>query len=267
MIANKQVALERVREAGESSGFRPLLRRELGAWWKTSKWFKQLLIWLAIMNGMLLLVSATGRLDSAPHPPALILQEGLDVFFNLGMMAASLGAVIVTQGAIIGERQSGTAAWVLSKPASRRCFILSKFVAYAFSLLLLVVGLQGIIAFVQIGLWSGMAVNLPGFAAGVGLIALSALFYLALSLMLGTFYRGRGAVTGTAIGFIFLGQILSGVLPVTQYILPSRFSDAAVALAAGQDLPANFWIAPIATLVWTVLMLAIALLRFEREEL
>ena len=42
------------------------------------------------------------------------------------MVASVIAVVAKTQGAIIGEKQLGTAAWVLSKPASRRAFVLAK---------------------------------------------------------------------------------------------------------------------------------------------
>jgi len=63
-------------------------------------------------------------------------------------MALPIVAIIIAQDAIIGERQSGTAAWVLSKPVSRPAFILSKLVAGAIGLLVTGIVIQGVVAYI-----------------------------------------------------------------------------------------------------------------------
>lgn len=83
----------------------------------------QALIWLLVVNGMLAMV-----LFSAPGEAR---SEGFIIFSIFTGMCASLGAIIFTQGRIVGEKQSGTAAWMLSKPASHVALLLSKLLATA----------------------------------------------------------------------------------------------------------------------------------------
>jgi len=44
--------------------------------------------------------------------------------------------VVTIQGTIIGEKDQGTAAWMMSKPVSRTSFIMSKIVAHTFGFLI-----------------------------------------------------------------------------------------------------------------------------------
>ena len=71
-------------------------------------------------------------------------------------VVAPFAAIIMGQDAILGERLSGTAAWVLSKPLRRPAFILAKLIAYGLGLLATWVVLPGAIAYFEFGLsaWS-----------------------------------------------------------------------------------------------------------------
>jgi len=85
--------------------------------------------------------------------------------------------------------------------------------------------------------------------------------------MLGTLFDSRGAIAGIGTGFLVGGFVLRNLLPpeplvVTPWLLP----DIGSALALGQPLP-SFWFIPIAaTSILTVVMMAVALLRFHHEE-
>jgi ABC-2 type transport system permease protein len=48
-----------------------------------------------------------------------VLELGRQIFFGLGILALSLGAIVLLQDSIIEEKNNGTAEWVLSKPVSR----------------------------------------------------------------------------------------------------------------------------------------------------
>jgi len=43
-------------EQGWRQGFSNMLRKESGEWWHTSRWWKQSLIWLLFVNGILAIV-------------------------------------------------------------------------------------------------------------------------------------------------------------------------------------------------------------------
>jgi ABC-2 type transport system permease protein len=45
------------------------------------------------------------------------------------------GVVVTIQGSVIGEKDQGTAEWVMSKPVSRASFVMWKIVAHSFGFL------------------------------------------------------------------------------------------------------------------------------------
>lgn len=249
-----------VKETGWRRGFANLLSRENGAWWRTRTWLVQTLIWLAILNGILAAVNA----EAGPN-------EGLNVFLIMSGIAPVIGLVIIGQDAIIGEKQSGTAAWILSKPASRTSFILSKLVAHSLGALVTMVIIQGAIAFLQITA-AGKVLPIGSFAAALGLIFLNLMFYLTLTLMLGTLFNGRGPVIGIAMALLWGWQIGLAIAPWLGQILPwgmvAQVGPTAppmvVQVALGKPIAS---VTPIvATALWSLAFVVIALWRFNREE-
>ena len=176
-----------------------------------------------------------------------------------------MGAAILGMGTIISEKQSGTAAWVLSKPLSRTAFITAKLLALSLGLLVIAILLQGLVAFGQIAAVTRELPGLVPFAIGLGVIAVHTLFYLTLVVMLGTYLNSRGAVVGIAVGLLF-GQQLAGNLlgPVAMY-LPNSLGALATLASMGEPLPS---VVPVAvTALLSVVFVAAALWRFGREEL
>ena len=259
-------ALHPVVEPGWRRGFRNLLRNETDLRWGRGRWLTTSLLWVAILNGFVLLVALANAQDGSMSPAA-IASDCAQVFVSIGALATAIGVVVGAQGSIVREKQLGTAAWVLSKPVSRRAFILAKLFAHALSFLSLSLILPTVVYYAQsLILWRQLPAALPFWSAWL-LVALHLLFYLALTLMLGTFYNNRGPVSGIGLGFLFGGLILPNVLPEwTMLIFPWPFAELARALVAGKILPALWPIPVMATLVWTLLFLIIALWRFEREE-
>ena len=189
-IMTTPARLQPVQPWGWRRGLGNLLGKEFGAWWRTPMAWVHALIWLVVINGMVALVAVATQLD--PEATDQLSTAGLSIFFIFGGLAAAVGAIITTQGAIIGERQLGTAAWILSKPAARSAFILAKLIAHSVGLLGLTLVLQAPIAIAQLAVWTGQTPPLLPFLAGVGVLALHLLFYLTLTLMLGVLFRGRG---------------------------------------------------------------------------
>jgi hypothetical protein len=74
-------------------------------------------------------------------------------------------------------------------------------------------------------------------------------------------------VTGIGFGFLFGGLILTDFLPQwVTLIFPWSLKDVAAGLASGKALPAMWFIPVIATAVWAILFMGMALWRFRREE-
>lgn len=115
-------------------------------------------------------------------------------------------------------------------------------------------------------LWRQLPAAFPFWSAWL-LVALHLLFYLALTLMLGTIFNARGPGSGIGFGFLFGGLLLPNVLPEwTLLIFPWPFAELARALVAGKPIPVVWPIPVIATILWSAFFVLVALWRFEREE-
>ncbi len=115
--------LQAVHEPGWRRGFANLLGNENRMWWGTRKWLVHILLWLVILNGLILLIGLTDGPDL--NNPSKLYETLVQVLFQVGTLATAIGVVTTEQGAIVREKQLGTAAWVLSKPVSRSAFVLA----------------------------------------------------------------------------------------------------------------------------------------------
>jgi ABC-2 type transport system permease protein len=254
--------LQHVLERGWRRGFGNLFRSENNLRWGRNRWMLSALIWLVILNGFVFLV-AYGEADSGRLTPAEIAAESTAIFMTFGTIAAAVGVITGVQGAVIREKQLGTAAWVLSKPVSRSALVLAKMLSYSIAFLLLPLLLTSLAFYAQSQMLWGQTPALPGFLAGWLVMALHMLFYVAFTIMLSS----RGPVSAIGLGFLFGGQIFPNFLPAwATMIFPWKLSELAPALTLGQSLPPGWLIPVIATAIWTVVFIVIALWRFEREE-
>jgi ABC-2 type transport system permease protein len=250
---------------GWRAGFGNLLDKELGSWWRTRRWIVHLVLWPGV-TGFFMLMVWLDRGDNWTAAGGL--RESTQLFFQLIGFFALIGAVLVTQGAIVGERRSGTAAWVLTKPTTRKAFVLAKFVGITLSFLTLSLAIPALVWLVQVRLQWGAGPGAGHFLEALGLLALHQAFYVTLTLMLGTLFRHRGAVAGSALGFWIAGTIAPNVVPkwITA-LTPWMLVPSAPAVALWQPVEVMLWQPALATAGLAVLCLAVALLQFEREEL
>ncbi len=274
---------------GRLQGFANLLRNENRLWWRTSRWWVQILIWLAIANGILFLV--IGVAPKMENPPgqdsstqaAQVSGEagdvqdslatlGLTVFLKMAGIAIAIGVIVLAQDTLIGEKQSGTAAWVLSKPSSRSAFILSKVISSALGILITMALFQGGIAYLILFLVTGKAFPILPYAGAIGMLFLSLLFWLALAMMLSALSNLRGLVIGIPL-FLILGfSLFVEVVPWTADFMPWNLTSAvaatrpamSVALVLGQ--PILTMMPLFATLIGCVVFTLIAIWRFQKEE-
>ena len=250
-------------ERGWRRGFVNLLRNEVGAWTQTRTWWVQFAIWIGILNGLLLLPLVLLR-DMFTAEASGPLASGIEMFFTIGALAPSIGIVILTHGAIITERQLGTAAWVLSKPVSRTAFVLAKFVANALGILVTGVLAPAVIAYAALSIEHGAPLPAGSFAGATGLIALTVLFYLSLTIVLGTLLRARGPVLAVPIVLLLVGDGLVGLWPALAHVGPWLLGRMAMLIAQGMPLLSGW--AVLTTAGLSVAFLALAIWRFGREE-
>jgi len=250
---------------GWRGGLNNLFRLEFGKWWKANLWWIQALIWVVVINGIL-----------APiiwSPEGAEIAEGTQLYAVFSGLFTSIAVVIIMQDAIVGEVEAGTAAWVLSKPASRSSFILAKWVANLFGVLVTMLVLPGIVAYLQISLAGGEWLDPFNFALGIGALWVYLAYYLTLTLMLGTFFHHRGPVIGIPLALAFGQQMLFGLLPSLSNVLPwviavpaGEFQQSIASAYINAQQP--FSTLPlVVTLVSIFIFLGLSLWRFEKEEL
>ncbi len=258
--------------AGWSRGIRNVLRGELNSWFNTRTWWSQILIWAASINLIFLMVALSVKRAEGSG-------EGLGMdsimIFNIFMgLVGPIGVSIIMQSAVVGEKRSGTAAWVLSKPVSRFAFILSKLIANTLGIAVTMVLAQGLIAYLIEGLVVGVWLPVGGFLAGLGVHLVNILFYLTLTLMLGTVFEHGAPVIGIPLAFLFSQNFIASIYPELVKLLPwtlaiplnnSTELPLAAALMTGAPLPS---LVPLfATMAASVIFVVMALWAFNRQEL
>jgi ABC-2 type transport system permease protein len=247
-------------------GFGRLFAKEMKSWWGTRRWLVQGLVWTLGLNGLLFvaLFVLPPLMAAQGEPLGDLLEIGGQMYFALGTMAVAVGVVVLTQGSVIDERESGTAAWILSKPVSRSAFVLSKVAANSISILVLMVLIPALLALLQLSLASEGQVQWPAFALAVLLMALHTLFYLTLTILLGVRFENRGTILGVALALLLGGMLLRN-LPVVALVMPWLLPDiAGVVMTEPQQL---LLLPVVMTGLWTLAFISTALLTFNRIEL
>lgn len=263
MAGNSEFQLVQAR--GWTGGLNALMKLEFGRWFGTRLWLWQALIWTLISGGVL-----AGVLFSEPGAPT---SDALMIYGIMGGMMPAIAVVIIMQDVLVGEKESGTAAWVLSKPASRTAFVLSKWAAAMVGVLVAIVIIPGIAAYILINIAHPGSLEAGRFALGLVAVWINAAYYLTLTLMLGAFFNHRAGVIGIPLALAFGQQMVFGVLPFLAKVLPwpivapvgNSENTIFSAIVLGQT-PAS-WMPLIVTLACIPLFLALGLWRFEKEEL
>jgi ABC-2 type transport system permease protein len=265
-----------VQERGWRRGLGNLMDGELSAWFKSSRWWKQLLIWLVVIN--LILFFTTVGLNQAAEEAAAAGEpapevETIMLYGVFGGLFVAIGVMILMQSAIVGEKRSGTAAWVLSKPVTRTAFVVSRLSGNSLGVLVTMVLVPGVVAYITIGALTPLGWLPPlSFLAGVAVLALSAFFWLTLTLMAGTFYESTGGVIAIPMVVLFAMWFLPGALtflgyvsPVILFIGPGDEYPAVASSLMNGEAPFS-WIPVISAVLFSIAFIAVAIWRFDRQE-
>ena len=276
--------LRMVNERGWRMGFANLFHGASAEWWHTKKWLIHIVAWLLFLNGMLASFlwkdsagapSQTAASLESLNSMAAVQQDPIlsafVVFLVFSGMALPVAAIIAGQDAIIGERQSGTAAWVLSKPVSRPAFIISRMVSSVIGIFVTGVVVQGMVAYIQLSLRIGSPWPITGFLGMVGLLSLNLLFYLALTYMLGSLFTSRGPVLGISLAMALIGPVVLNWMPIFKDFTPWAFfipltDEVPVGLAIALGQPPASVSSIICTALACLVFILVTLLRFQREE-
>jgi ABC-2 type transport system permease protein len=252
------------------NGFGVLLRKELREQLRSYR----LLIFgvVALAFGMLspltakylpeLIKRAGGPIQVILPPPTAA--DAVDQMIkNLGGQVGMFGAILLAMGMVAREKERGTAALVLTKPAGRGAFLLAKFGALT---LTLGTGLLagGLAAYGYTALLFE-ALPLGGYLTCLLLLLLSCMVYAALTLLGSTLVRSSLPAAGLGIAGMIAFALL-GALPGLAPFTPGTLQLSARALALGQT-PEELALPLVSCLVLIALLLGLAWRAFRRQEL
>jgi ABC-2 type transport system permease protein len=181
---------------------------------------------------------------------------------NLGQFGV-LAAILVTMGSVAGEKERGTAAFLLTKPLSRGAFLFAKVLALGL-LLALATAVAGVLCWIYAAvLFEPLPV--AGFTAAVFLVWLSLSVFAALTFLASVVARSAIVAGGIGIGALLVAGILSA-LPIVGSYLPTSLWGLADQLAVG--LTPDVLLGPV---VFNVAIIAVAVAlsgwSFQRQEL
>ena len=247
-LATEKSQFEPVKEPAWRRGFGTLIKGELMSMIKKPKWWLQVLWMLLMINGIMAIILME---EGA--------QEGMLVFFIFSGIWPAFSIIAITQGEIISEVKSGTAAWVLSKPVARNSFITSKYIANFIASTIFLFVLPSLVAYIQLISTPDVDISLGNFVLAMVVVWFHGMVYLSLCLMLGTFLKNQRAVMALGITFLMVQNMLMGLVP-DQYLITSL-------VFPGNEISVGLAILPIIIALGMIIgSYLIALWQFNRKE-
>jgi len=222
-------------------------------------------------------------------PRLLLLLGNLFAVWSLLLL---LMMVATAQGAMANEIDDGTAAWAVAKPIGRPAFVLAKFLAAIPGVLVGAIVVPGVVArFILVdaesrgdtefsagevlrvinetGRREEEFTTLPGLGRYVGsllLIFAILVFVVALMILAGTLVSSRAAIflIGVGVPGSMVVYGLAGPDAIVRYLPAGAFDSLIQSLA---DNPAPVLWPVVATLLWSVASVGVAMWWFSRKEL
>ncbi len=251
-------------------GLGPLLRKELLEAWRTRRVLVVAIVFTAfgiispflarylpeLIKGL-----AGGQVQIVIPPPTVA--DAVDQFGkNLGQ-AGILAAVLLAMGSVATEKERGTAALLLSKPASRGAYLLAKMLAISATLAVALL-LASVAGYAYTAL---LFESLPplGWAAMTALLLLMLVVYAALTFLGSVLTRSAVAAAAIGVGGLLVVALIS-VLPTIGAYTPGGLTAPGRALALGKE--AGAVIGPVLVNLGLLAgLLVAAWVAFRRQEL
>lgn len=208
---------------------------------------------------------------TAVLPPDVEAPSQPESLAPLDNLAAALGTQIFIVAAIFAvasllarERESGTLAWVASKPVSRAAIWISKLISAT-----AVLAVTAVLAPLALTLVAVAAMYGPFDPAPVGVVALGAVatvaFYAAVGLAAATVLPGQPAIAATGFVVFMIVPLVAGLIPLPiAPFLPTSILAWSIAVAGGAQ--AGF-VTPAAWAISMAALAAFAIARMRRLEL
>jgi ABC-2 type transport system permease protein len=171
-------------------------------------------------------------------------------------------ALVFGMGAVVVEKDKGTAAMVLSKPMPRGSFLMAKFAAMAVTFIIAIAVAGAACYYYTYFLFGKLA--LGSWIVLNGLVLLYVLLYSAITLFYSTITRTQYIAIGLSFGTMVLLGILGG-LPVIGINFPDALiSNAALIMTGGKP---ESWVGLWVSLGLIIVSLVGAWLIFRKQEL
>ena len=246
------------------------LRKELMEHWRTSR-FMVLAIVLTLFGliSPLLAKYTTEILKAVPGaeqfaglvPTPTMIDAISQYIKNIGQFGILL-ALLLSMGAVVNEKEKGTAALVLVKPLPRGFFILSKYLSLAiiFLISLLLAGIGGYY-------YTALIFGPPDLNAWISLnllIWVVMLVYSAITLLFSTLMKSQAAAIGLAFATLLLMAVI-GALPAIANWLPNQLINWGASLF--NQTPLTAWPALWISLAIIFISLFTAWMAINRQEL
>ncbi len=261
-------AFQLVAGNGRFRGFDNLLQRENQKWWPLRRALTRAAIWIILLNGLLAAALFVFPTMTDPEGNLLFpddpLQTGSAMFVGLAAVGLSIGIIVTLQDAIIEEKQMGTAAWILSKPVSRQAFLSAKLVSSVVGMICLMIIPSALVAYGLFWLYEPGAYTWTNFVGMLAVVTLHTLFYLTLTLMMGTLTNRRGVLLAVTLGSLLGG----GMVPIQALVQISPWQLQQVGMMVLEGVPLDRLALTMigATAVWCLVFLLVAAWQFERTE-
>ena len=246
------------------------LRKELIEHWRTSRFLvlAAIFILFGLTSPLLakfipeILKAVPGGEQFAGLVPTPTMADAIAQYIkNIGQFGILL-AFLLSMGAVVTEKEKGTAALVLVKPLPRGIFILSKFLGLMiiFFISIFLAGLGGFyyttLIFSPPDLSAWIVMNL--------LIWILFVVYIAITLLYSTLMRSQAAVIGLSFATLLLIASI-GAIPSIAHYLPNQLINWGASLLG--PTPISAWPALWISLAIILACFSAAWLALDRQEL
>lgn len=249
-------------------GLTALLKKELKEQWRTKRIIIVAIVFLffGFMSPLLIkylpeLLEMAGDVGLSIPPPTAM--QALSEYISTMVQFGVLVIILVAMGAVSKERESGTAALVLSKPVDYPAFVVAKFLALSL-VTLIGIFLGGLACWGYTYLLFGEA-SVWGFFLQNILLLLYLWLAVAVTLLFSSIFRSQLAAGALGLVTIVILTIASS-LPWIGNQLPGELTSWGYRLLSGEAAEAA-WGAVAATLALIVLSLCLAWFILKKKEI
>jgi ABC-2 type transport system permease protein len=201
--------------------------------------------------------------------------QALGLVFGFGLSLQALAVIVLGSAQVLGERQSGLAAWLLSKPASRAAYIIAKAVSDGLAVAATVVLVPfAVVLAVAVALTGRQDAWLPGFALALPVVLLALLFWHSFALLLSVVAGSRLVAVAVPAALLLFGSaafVLAGAAPRDPLragvvlLAPWSSQNSVLPLLQGSwRLSATTLVPLVAAAGWTLLDYAVAVVAMRR---